>query len=66
MQVISVTPLDKRRSKVLTDEDFAFVLYRGELRTYGIEEGAKLAAEVYREILEKVLFSAPRRGRCIF
>lgn len=56
MQVISVTPLDKRRSKVLTDEDFAFVLYRGELRTYGIEEGAELASEVYGEILGKVLF----------
>lgn len=56
MQIISVTPLDKRRSKVLTDEDFAFVLYRGELMTYGIEEGAELAPEVYREILEKVLF----------
>lgn len=56
MQIVSVTPLDKRRSKVLTDEGFAFVLYRGELRRYEIEEGAQLPEEVYREILEKVLF----------
>jgi regulatory protein len=56
MRIISVTPLDKRRSKVLTDEDFAFALYRGELRAYNIEEGSQLSSEAYREILEKILF----------
>ena len=56
MQILSVTPLDKRRSKVLTDEDFAFALYRGELRAYNIEEGSQLSLEVYQEILEKILF----------
>lgn len=56
MQILSVTPLDKRRSKVLTDEDSAFALYQGEIRAYDIQEGRELAGEVYREILEKVLF----------
>lgn len=56
MRIISVTPLDKRRSKVLTDEDFAFALYRGELRAYNIEEGSQLSLGVYQEILEKILF----------
>lgn len=56
MQIISVTPLDKRRSKVLTDEDFAFPLYRGEIKAYKIEEGRELTREAYREILENVLF----------
>lgn len=56
MQIVSVTPLDKRRSKVLTDEDFAFALYRGEIRTYNIEERRELTKEVYQEILENVLF----------
>ena len=56
MRIISVTPLDKRRSKVLTDEDFAFALYQGELRAYNIEEGSQLSSEAYREILEKILF----------
>ena len=56
MQIISVTPLDKRRSKVLTDEDFAFALYQGEIRAYKIKEGGELTGEVYWEILEKVLF----------
>lgn len=55
MRVISVIPLDKRRSKVLTDEDFAFVLYRGELKIYKIEEGMELSRETYQEILEEIL-----------
>lgn len=57
MQILSVTPLDKRRSKVLTDEDFAFALYRGELKHYDIEVGRELPGEVYGEILEKILFA---------
>ena len=56
MEILSVTSLDKRRSKVLTDEGFAFVLYKGEVKTYGIEEGRELSEGKYREILEKVLF----------
>lgn len=56
MQIEAIVPLDKRRSKVLTDEDFAFVLYKGEMRTYGIEEGHQLPAEVYDRILHEVLF----------
>ena len=56
MQILSVVPLDKRRSKILTDEDFAFVLYKGELKTYEIEEAKELPKEVYQEILQKILF----------
>lgn len=55
MQVLSVTPLDKRRSKVLVDEGFAFVLYNGELRKYQIEQDRELPDRVYREILEEIL-----------
>ena len=55
MQILSVVPLDKRRSKILTDEDFAFVLYKGELKTYEIEEAKELPKEVYQEILQKIL-----------
>ena len=56
MQIEAIVPLDKRRSKVLTDENFAFVLYKGEMRAYGIEEGQQLPVEVYDRILHEVLF----------
>ena len=56
MEILSVTPLDKRRSKILTDEEFVFVLYNGEIKTYKIEEGKELSKEIYQEIFEKILF----------
>lgn len=56
MRIEAITPLDRRRSKVLTDEGFAFVLYRGELKTYGVEEGEALSADTYARILREVLF----------
>ena len=55
MRVTAVVPLDKRRSKVLLDQDFAFVLYTGERRRYRIEEGAELSEETWREIRDQVL-----------
>ncbi len=55
MQVTAIVPIDKKRSKVLLDEDFAFVLYRGELKHYKIEEGHELSEETYRLIMDEVL-----------
>lgn len=60
MIVTSIVPLDKRRSKVFLEEDFAFALYKGEIRRYHLSEGAELEEESYREIMEKIL---PKRAR---
>ena len=43
MLITGIEPLDKRRCKVLTDEDFAFVLYKGEAKRLGIRENAELS-----------------------
>ncbi len=51
MTVVEIVPVDKRRSKVILDEDFTLVLYRGEIRKFGIEEGKPLTEETYQEIL---------------
>lgn len=50
-----IEPLDKRRSKVFLDGSFAFVLYRGELSKYGIEEGQSLSEDTVRCIFEEVI-----------
>lgn len=55
MIVTEIVPVDKRRSKVVLDEDFTLVLYRGELKKYGIEEGESLEEETYQEIVNVVL-----------
>lgn len=62
MRVLEIVPLDKRRCKVLTDEDFAFALYKGELKRYQIEEGAELTEQVRGEITEMLCGRARERA----
>ena len=52
MRIERVESLDKRKSKVFTDEDFAFLLYNGELEKFGVNEGAVLEPKALREILD--------------
>lgn len=60
MRVTAVEELTKSRSKVYLDGQFAFVLYKGELRSYRVREGEELAAEDYSEIMERIL---PKRAK---
>lgn len=55
MTVTGIEELNKSRVRVFLDNEFAFVLYKGELRLYGIKEGQELADEEYTEIMEQVL-----------
>jgi regulatory protein len=57
---ITETPGSKCRYRIFIDEEFAFVLYKGELRSYGISIGNELSAEAYHEIIEKTL---PKRAK---
>lgn len=53
--VTEIIEVNKKRSKVFLDEDFAFVLYKGELHHYGIEMGAEISEETYDEIMKEVI-----------
>lgn len=60
MQVTQITDASKNRSSIFIDFEFAFVLYKGELRIYHIKEGAEMAEADYRTIMEEVL---PKRAK---
>ncbi len=60
MKVTRVEEISKARSRVYIDEEFAFVLYKGELRLYHVREGEEVSKEDYRRILDEVL---PRRAK---
>ncbi len=60
MRVTLVEELTKTRSKVYLDGEFAFVLYKGELRHYQMREGEELSEEDYRTIMEETL---PKRAK---
>ena len=74
MRIERVESLDKRKCKVFTDEDFAFLLYNGELEKYGVCEGAVLEERTERELLDLLsrraheralnLWRLRGRGRC--
>lgn len=55
MTVTKITEISKSRVQVMIDYEFAFVLYKGELRIYHLKEGGEISEEAYREIMETVL-----------
>lgn len=55
MTVTRIEEISRSRSKVFTDDGFAFALYKGELRLYGIAEGEEISEATYHTITEEVL-----------
>jgi len=60
MVVTQITELSKSRCKVYIDREFAFVLYKGELRLYKVAEGKEISQKDYEELIKVVL---PRRAK---
>ncbi len=60
MRVTGIEEVSKSRSKVFIDEEFAFVLYKGELRLYHIKVGEELQSGDYKTIMEEIL---PKRAK---
>lgn len=60
MIITEIKPHNKKKSKIYIDGSFAFLLYKGEMRRYQIEEGKELSEEVYEELLQEVLL---KRGK---
>ena len=60
MIVTGLEKISADRCKIFIDEEFAFVLYKGELRHYQLAEGQIIGEEAYREITENLL---PRRAK---
>lgn len=60
MKVTQIEEMSKSRVRVYIDEEFAFVLYKGELRSFHIREGEEIDPENYQEILTQLL---PKRAK---
>lgn len=63
MQITDIKPLDKKRYEIFIDNELAFVLYKGELRHFGLHVGEDISLEDYEKITNEVL---PKRAllRC--
>ena len=64
MIVTDIVELTKSRSRIYLDGEFAFVLYKGELRLYHIVKGEELTESDYEEILNTVLKKRAKK-RCL-
>lgn len=60
MRITGIEECSKSRARVFIDEEFAFVLYKGELRSYHILEGEEMEEETYRSIMTQLL---PKRAK---
>lgn len=60
MIVTKIEELDKKRVKVYIDHEFAFVVYKGELRLFSIKEETEIEASAYKEICQNIL---PKRAK---
>jgi regulatory protein len=60
MIITGLEELTKSRSKVMIDGEFAFVLYKGELRHFHLQVGEELSQEDYEEIRTVIL---PKRAK---
>ena len=60
MIVTEISEVTKAKYKVFIDSEFAFVLYKGELRTYGIRQGEVISEQAYTVIMQELL---PKRAK---
>ncbi|MCM1102126.1 MAG: RecX family transcriptional regulator [Clostridium sp.] len=60
MRITGIEELTKSRSKVYIDGEFAFVLYKGELRRFHMDVGEELSEEDHDVILGEIL---PKRAK---
>lgn len=63
-RVTDIQEFSKQKYSIYLDEEFAFVLYKGELSHYQIKLGEILEEEQYREIVEEVLTKRAKK-RCL-
>jgi len=55
MTVTKIEAVTRTRYKVFVDEQFAFVLYKGELSRYQVAEGKEITTDTYEEIRKDVI-----------
>lgn len=60
MIVTQISEASRSRCRIYIDGQFAFVLYKGELRQFHIQEGQELSVSAYQEITAEIL---PKRAK---
>ena len=62
--VTKIEEHDKKRCKIYLNEEFAFLLYKGELSEYKIVQGYIITDDIYNKITEETLLKRAKK-RCL-
>lgn len=60
MIVTDITPFDNKRSRIYIDGEFAFILYKGEIRDFDLRTGEEITSPVFDEITNVLI---PKRAK---
>jgi regulatory protein len=60
MIITDIAELDKKRSRIYIDGEFAFILYKGEIREYHLKTGEEISSPVFQKIRTEVI---PKRAK---
>lgn len=60
MIVTKIEPVTKAKSRVYVEEQFAFVLYKGELSRFHLKEGSDIPEELYTKIKNEIVLKRAR------
>ena len=55
MRITEIVPVTKAKYRVVTAEQLAFMLYKGELSRYRLKENGELPAEPFQELFKEIL-----------
>ena len=55
MMITEILPVTKQKYRVVTDEQLAFILYKGELSHYHLQAGRELTEQEFRTLQDEVL-----------
>lgn len=60
MIITRIVPVNKSRYKIALEDGSEFVLYKGEIRKWQLQEGNELSGQIRQEIMEEIL---PKRAK---
>lgn len=61
MIVTAIEQTSKNKYRIYVEEEFAFVLYKGELSRFHIHEGGEISESVYKEIRTEVILKRAKK-----
>ena len=61
MIVTAIEQTAKNKYRIYIEEEFAFVLYKGELSRFHIHEGGEISESVYKEIRTEVILKRAKK-----